>query len=79
MQFTKMLVPDKRWQSGLRPVVVSGNIFSYVLWNIFKGLEALFKSLKDKVENKFTDIKEEEVDNGSTQSDEGDAGATGKN
>lgn len=61
MQFIKEYVPDKRWQTGQRPVVVKGNRVLWILWKLTKSLEKIFSSIKLAIERSFKivdDIKE---------------------
>lgn len=53
MQFIKEHVPDKRWQSGQRPVVVESNPIFWILWIIVSQIEKLFKIIRVKLEKSF--------------------------
>lgn len=58
MKFIKKCVPDKRWQTGERPIVVKGNPIFFGIWNLSKKIENLFKSIKLLLEKSFKEIND---------------------
>lgn len=61
MQFIKEYIPDKRWQTGLRPVVVKTNLFMYVLWSFFSFLKNITSHIKSSIESTFKEIEPKEM------------------
>ncbi len=60
MQFIKEYVPDKRWQTGQRPIVVKSSFLNFISWKIICFLNFITSSMVRGVEKSFSIVEEKE-------------------